>query len=206
MPVSKKNKNPKKELVEKKPKKKKATKKKLDTQKAVKKDIKEAVNQLPGLIIEQVKFENQMQKKAEELNEVNVPVKKFSRPQNNKDEKTKRLLMWLFVFIITAVIFSMWFWNVTVLFRDAGRNQSTEGLFGNVKTNYDQIMNSDLMAVDKTPTNDEVEKEKIKNSIKASLSSLFATIPTSTNNITTTTSSSKTDTNIEKTTTTIQSI
>lgn len=213
MPVSKKNKKIKKEPNKKTLSKKGGTKKKADPKKKIRKEIKNAVDQLPSLIIEQVKFENQSYKRTEESEEVSLPIQKFSKPQINNDDKTKKMLMWLFVFIITAVVFSMWFWNMTVMFKDVSRNNNTNNLLNNVKTNYEEIMNSNLMTdnqKDKTPltetdtqkdeTLSDEEKNKLKSSIKESLdfilftmnsstdalgTSSYTTTNTTTNNITT---------------------
>ena len=231
MPVSK-NKKPKKETpkkkkVAKKTAPKKSTKKKIakketvtkKVSKEVKKDIKDTIDKLPGLIVEQVKFapptngildKDEKQPKEKEEKYTAPPKKEFSKPRyEDPHDKKKRSLLWLFVFTLTAIIFGMWIWNVSVFFKDTGKIKKSEaGIFENAKQTYDEIMNQEIKDEigKELKEKDSISKEELKNSLKASLTSLFAnsssTIETTTTAVTSTLSDTSATTTIINTNTT----
>ena len=152
MPVSK-NKKIKKDSTKKIPKRKAKSTKKSPAKKTIRKkaekktskkveaDIKKAVDKLPGLIVEQIKFEQPFVEKQY------APIKKeFTDSRNHsKRDNGKRKLLWLFVLAITTIIFTMWIWNVTVFFKDTNRLRKTEaGLFDSAKETYNEIISQDI--------------------------------------------------------------
>ncbi|MFZ2189588.1 MAG: hypothetical protein WA057_05325 [Candidatus Magasanikiibacteriota bacterium] len=165
--------------------------KKIKTTRAVKKEIKKAVNKLPGLIAEQIKFENQ----SPVLEDHHEPPAK-TRVYQDPNENNKKKLLWLFVLIIATVIFLMWAWNLTVVFKDTGRNTTNDfGLIDAAKEKYEATMKQNFTKDTTTNTlaqEKTIEEEKIKTSLKASLNKLLSNMTSSTvssteQNITTTT-------------------
>ena len=155
-------------------------------------DIKNAVDKLPGLIVEQVKFEKeklQPQKQPAKIREeIKEPVKNYSTTIANNNDRSKRRLLWLLVFTLTLVVFIMWFWNLTVAFKDVGRSSSTgSNLIGDVKESYENIMKTTLGGdEEKVEENkDDIDKDKVKDSLKASLLSLISNTSTTTTTFTT---------------------
>lgn len=215
MPVSK-NKKPKKKAIKKVVKKttkksttKKPTKKKKVVKKAVKKivkkktgkkttpkkvekkieaEIKEAVDKLPGLIVEQVKFS--------EPEEETYTKKEFSHPTYyNKNEKKKRQLLWLTVTAFTAVILVMWGWNTITMFTDTKNIQkNNQGILDQARADWENVQNTMDEKLEEEKIIEPVAKEEptevdIKDSLKASLTELLNAVnATSTATTTNTTS------------------
>jgi len=204
MPVNKNKKktNLKKESDKKKKSSKKIVKKqktKTDSQidKEMKKEIKEAVKHLPGLIAEQIQFEQ-----PEEIEEeIFIPPKKeFSRPRyETEEDRKKRRLIWIPVIAITSLIFAMWAWNVLVLFGDTNKSQEDrKGIFEIAKESYSEVMNQDVGNSVKEDLEQKQKEndQKLKAALQKSLDDLAVNLvskvdtinTTSTININTTTS------------------
>ncbi|HBU06966.1 MAG TPA: hypothetical protein DEB09_02690 [Candidatus Magasanikbacteria bacterium] len=173
------------------PTKKSATTKKIKTTRAIKKDIKKAVDKIPGLISEQIKWQNP----TLEVNDDNSKTPTKPEYYQNNGEENKKKLLWLFVLIIAALVFLMWAWNLTVVFKDTNRNATNDfGLIDVAKEKYEATMKQNFIKDTTTNTlaqEKTIEEEKIKTSLKASLNKLLSNITSSTvssteKNITTT--------------------
>ncbi len=145
--------------------------------KALQAGIKEAVDKLPGLIVEQVKFSEQEKE--------TYTKKEFSHPTYySNDEKKKRQLLWLTVIAFTAVILGMWGWNTVTMFTDTKNIQkNNQGILDQAKNNWENIQNTldeeiDIKEDVETTTKEEPTKVDIKDSLKASLAELLNTINT----------------------------
>ena len=131
----------------------------------VKESIHEAVDKIPGLIVEQVKFAKPKSKKPT-----------FHKPEPfTVEDKNKVRLLWLIVALIGLIILGMWSWNLFVYFKDtktAAKNQP--GLLQSAKDSFENIMKDNLdndftnqlkkqQAENTLPTSTtEADKEKIK--------------------------------------------
>ena len=157
--------------------------KKTSEKKTLKRDIKKAVEKLPGLIVERVRLsESQTEKEI-------PPQTQQEEPRSNKHarmQQNPRQARWLWtgVIIFCLVIFSMWGWNMYVMITD-----TTEGAGSNSGWLPDPVRD-DLRTVwqevgapdDQTDENETI-KEKIKSDLRglvAQIKSLPAAVATST--------------------------
>ena len=82
------------------------------------KDIKKALDKIPGLIFEQVKFTPPPKEEKKDKPQI--------QPENSpKEEKKKKKLMWLGVIIITLIILLMWSWNTFINFDTLSKNKKS---------------------------------------------------------------------------------
>ncbi len=112
--------------------KKTAAVKKIAAKKSLKKDIAEAVRNIPELVAGQVQLDettpkNYEQPKSFESNTVldRLPLAKKIPPY--QPPKHSGLLLWLGVGIISLAVFVVWFFNIKTMVLDFGKNKSPEG-------------------------------------------------------------------------------
>lgn len=141
-------------------KKKKITKK-------IKREIKRAVDGLPGLMIEHVKFK-EIERPAE-LQKLPAPkhydeiethsLKTLPYYEDSGVIRQKKIWLWTGVTIFSAIVFLMWGWNMRAAFQDS---------FTNTKTKQPGITETA-----KTTWQDAMETNDLKNQIKNNLVSIF---------------------------------
>ena len=148
------------------------------TNKKIKKEIKRAVEQLPGLMIEHVKF-----KEIEQPTEVKklpaptryeeIETKTFkSLPyEDEKIVRQKKIWLWTGVTIFSAVVFLMWGWNMRAAFQDSFTNTKKQpGITETAKTTWQDTMET---VKSKTPIAPEENLDDLKNKVKNNLVSIF---------------------------------
>ena len=165
-------------------KKKKITKK-------VKKEIKRAVEGLPGLMIEHVKFKEI--EPPEELQKLPAPTRydeiethpiKTLRYEDGGAIRQKKIWLWTGVTIFSAIIFLMWGWNIRAIFQDSFANTKTKqpGITDTAKTTWKETVEAveSNKPTDK-PTTPTKNLDDLKNKVKDNLSGLLSTITNTTN-------------------------
>ena len=110
-------------------KRKKTTKKRKvsgNIDKTIKKNIKNAVNQIPQMIVEERSFDFAQDKDIESnLTQVKTETEnnlKITYQYNTKEYKLKQKLMWFGVTIFTSTIIFMWFLVTNATFFDVNKN------------------------------------------------------------------------------------
>lgn len=181
-------------------KKTKKTKKKTATKKKIEKDIKEAVKKIPEFLFTKVdpapstgaQVETPKpapaEIKAEIKDEPETTVIPPKPPVIDYNQyKTRRIILWASVLFLSAIIFGMWAWNMTTMWRDAKLKKSPEeSLWQEAKTDINklQIPTDELSAALeknkiqeelKTQIEKEMAKAKIKNTIGQNLANYMAT-------------------------------
>ena len=111
----------------KKPSRKKSTTKK-STQ--IEKDIKAAVEKIPGLIYEKVEFTEPALSQLPKEEPPKIPV-------DYESVKRKRFYVWLSVIAVTLMIFAMWIWNTSIFFSAA--KDGSKNLVNNLKKDWQKI-------------------------------------------------------------------
>lgn len=153
-------------------KKKKITKK-------IKREIKRAVDGLPGLMVEHVKFKEIEQ--PPELKKLPAPeryeeieTKAFKSLPYDDEQIVRQKKIWLLtgVTIFSAIVFIMWGWNMRSTFQDSFTNTKTKqpGITDTVKTTWQETMET---TEPKTPIVPVENLDEIKNQIKNNLVSVF---------------------------------
>ncbi|KKQ26963.1 MAG: hypothetical protein US42_C0018G0037 [Candidatus Magasanikbacteria bacterium GW2011_GWC2_37_14] len=171
MPVKKKS-------TSKKSNEKKSTNKKSTEHKQIKKDIKAAIEKIPGLIYEKVEFT--------ESNLSQIPQQKLenSTPVDYETIKRKRLYVWLAVIGITILIFGMWLWN-TRTFLQIAKNDSSE-FVNTIKKDWQKINQEKDSELQKLIP-EKVSDENLDQILKNSLIKTFNNLATSTSSTVSTT-------------------
>lgn len=157
-------------------------KKKID--KKVKRNIKKAVEQLPGLMVEHVKFKEI--ERPQEIAKLPAPthheeIETSAHPalpyRDDKIIRQKKIWLWTGVFIFSVVVFTMWAWNMRAVFLDSFTNTKTEqpGLTETAQTTWQNTIKTLSVSQPVSPSaptkneseeNDSVNlKEQIKNNI-----------------------------------------
>ena len=170
----------------------KKTPKKKSPSKKIKADIEKAVDHIPSLIVEQVKFNEPTKKALSPRPKVNIVYA-------SKAQSKRRTLMWVGVGIITLVVFIMWFWNARSTLIDIRNNKNTtaEGqIINNARADLRTIMLS-IAAGDDDELSETLEEvtpnEDIKNSLRATIGSLLDSSSTATPTSTLSTIATSTD-------------
>ncbi|MBI4993256.1 MAG: hypothetical protein HZC26_03955, partial [Candidatus Magasanikbacteria bacterium] len=171
--------------------------KKPKKEKISKKEVKEAVEKLPGLIVEQVRLsEPEPQKEAAEIEQAPEPIQ--TRPETPRSNNRTRLRhdprqtrwLWTGVVIFCLVIFSMWGWNMYVMITDATQgNGSDKGWLPDPVKDDLRTVWQEVGAPDNESDGNETIKEKIKTDIK----SLITQVKNLPDAITTSTTASSTE-------------
>lgn len=147
--------------------------------KKVKRDIKKAVEQLPGLMVEHVKFKEIEQpaelKKLpapERYDEIETHQLKALPYEDSGVIRQKKIWLWTGVTIFSAIVFLMWGWNMRSTFHDSFANTKTKqpGITDTVKTTWQETMET---TEPKTPTAPKENLDEIKNQIKNNLVSFI---------------------------------
>lgn len=162
-------------------------KKKAKVSKKDKKEIKKAVEKLPGLIIEQVRLSEpaphavepilKSESKIEAEQEKKRPINTYHGP---------RQVRWLWVGVISfcLVIFSLWGWNMYILITDATEETgSNKGWLPDPVKEDLRTVWQEVGAPDDETDKNETVKEKIKSDLRglvAQIKSLPAAVTTST--------------------------
>lgn len=131
--------------------------KKQKANKKVKRDIKKAVEQLPGLMIEHVKFPELPA--PTRYDEIETHPLKALRYEDGGAIIQKKIWLWTGVTIFSAIVFLMWGWNMRAAFQDS---------FANTKTKQPSITETA-----KTTWRDAMETNDLKNQIKNNLVSIY---------------------------------
>lgn len=127
----------KKENEKKQPSKRTARKKSAKKDKRIKKEIKEAVDKIPGLIFESAVFN----RPAENLvyRELASAEPRFW-PEANRQEQRRRSMMWTGVIVLTLIVFGLWLFNLRAVFGDTLRGKTTEkSLWEEARTGWKEI-------------------------------------------------------------------
>lgn len=115
----------------------KKNKKSLSTKK--RKEIREAANSIPGLLIEHVSFTNtddQSKKSEAKINQ-----KYMLSPEKQKEQQKKRFTVFLGVGTIVIALFSLWVFNIRSFFFDSKHTLSNEEqLIDKLKKNFDSTV------------------------------------------------------------------
>jgi len=138
---------------------KKIAKQKKD--KKIKQDIKNAVNKIPSLFVEQIKFQKPLSSEtnnsadSEIINEDStdnynyndiIPPRKITTPKDkimaeySYQNKMKKFL-WLIVIFVAGIVFSFWGWKTYTIFKDAKAVKNTASPFTSVKTDLTKALN-----------------------------------------------------------------
>ncbi len=191
--------------VKKKPKKKpaKKTDRKKTTANKIKKsnqkEIKKAVEKLPGLIVEKIKIqekiaeENLNSRPAPTIMEIKElkPVGEIKTRvgENFDDGRDKKWLMWLGVIIFITIIFGLWGWNLYVKFQDSAKIKELIPI-KNIQTDWENILDENgisnseetttpILETPTTTTEAVGETIDLKEKIKQNLNNLINAINTS---------------------------
>ncbi len=219
MPVKKERKNKKQKKSEK-PEKKRPAKKKTGSKKTSKttkkglnkKEVKKAVDKLPGLIIEQIKLEEETNKnkQAEPRPTESRELKPAKKPKqadwkNYYDGRDRKWLLWFGVIIFTSMVFVMWGWNLFVKIQDTVDSEEME-ILPRAKKDLQIILEE---PIDETEEQESITEEAvvvttteenlfdIKEKIKQNLSDLISTATSSTISTTTTSTAQTSTTTLE---------
>lgn len=152
--------------------------KKQKANKKVKRDIKKAVEQLPGLMVEHVKFKEIEQppelKKLpapERYEEIETKAYKSLPYEDERTVRQKKIWLWTGVTIFSAIIFLMWGWNMRSAFQDSFTNTKKQpGITDTVKTTWQETMET---TEPKTPIAPKENLDEIKSQIKNNLVSFI---------------------------------
>lgn len=163
------------------------------TAKKIRREIKKAVEQLPGLLIEHVRFQ-ELEKASETLElpepvhhgRIETRVRQALLSGGEKIIRQKKLWLWTGVVAFTVLVFAMWTLNVRVMWQDSlrGENRPTSILV-ETKKEWQDIM--------KTAEGETKKTEEMVADIKEKLSSILlmsAIMPSSTTESMVTTTSS----------------
>jgi len=171
--------------------------KKLKKEKISKKEVKEAVEKLPGLIVERVRL-SESEKEIETPQIEQIPEPNKTQPTEKNSNNRTRMRhnpsqthwLWTGVVIFCLVIFSMWGWNMYVMITDA-----TQGTGSNRGWLPDPVKD-DLRTVWQevgAPDDATDKKETIKEKIKTDLKLLITQVKNLPDAITTSTTASSTE-------------
>ena len=150
--------------------------KKQKANKKVKRDIKKAVEQLPGLMVEHVKFK-EIERLAElpklpaptRYEEIETHPLKALRYENDESIRQKKIWLWTGVIIFSAIVFLMWGWNMSAAFRDSFAKKQP-GIVETAQTTWQDAMQP--TQTDK-PTAPIENLDNLKNQIKNNLISIL---------------------------------
>ncbi|PIZ95563.1 MAG: hypothetical protein COX81_00660 [Candidatus Magasanikbacteria bacterium CG_4_10_14_0_2_um_filter_37_12] len=164
--------------------KKTTKKKKTNLGGQTKKQIKQAAEDIPGLIAKEM---IETQQKTPHTNKKYTTKDLLQDSKNNN--KNKNHLMWLSVIAISTFIFIMWGWNLSGLIIDTKNRPVTEGTpINSIKENFQESMeiakqienggngsNGLQKTLDNIKQEDVVDKAKTKEDLKKLLSSIINT-------------------------------
>jgi len=157
----------------KKPSRKKSTTKKTQ----IEKDIKAAVEKIPGLIYEKVEFTEPNLSQLPKEEPAKIPV-------DYESVKRKRFYVWLSVIGITIIIFAMWIWNTSIFFSAA---KDSSGEFVNrVKKDWQKINQEKDSELQKLIP-EKITPENLEQVLKNSLTQVLNNLATSTSSTASTT-------------------
>lgn len=160
--------------------------KKQKANKKVKRDIKKAVEQLPGLMVEHVKFK-EIERPAEfkklpapeHHDEIETHTPKFLRYENDGAIRQKKIWLWTGVTIFSAVVFLMWGWNMRATFQDSFANTKKQpGITETAKTTWQDTMET---VESKKPATPVENPDELTNQIKKNIAGLLSAIANTTN-------------------------
>lgn len=186
------------------PAKKRPAKKKA-VKNTVKKEISQAVDAIPGLIVEHASFEKTKSIKKPPAK----PEPKHQVAYDYQEQMKKKSLLWFGVILLSAVIFTMWILNIKTAIFDLGfKNEPIDqGMVEQMKNDWEETKAS--MPVEETneikqALDKQTDGKDITTQVKDLLSTIFSTTPSSTesNSNTTTLPQSNTSTPILPNTTT----
>lgn len=157
--------------------------KKTRVTKKTKREIKKAVEQIPGLIFEHVRLQNQEEKPKISVEDL-YPVDNFVKPEekqkptpisyNHAQTQKKKMMMWSGVIILTTVVFAMWFLNAGMTIRDLkeGYTKTVPGITETAKQSWEETKPATTNG--QTDSNKPIENlDSLKNQIKNNLISIF---------------------------------
>lgn len=151
------------------------------------KEIRDAANSIPGLIIEHVSFEKTQANTAEQKN-TKSPSKYMLSNEKRLEHQKKRLTVFIGVGIVVLALGTLWVVNVRSFFFDTKHTLSNEEqLVNKIKQNFDTTIGQ----VTPRPTlasstqNAPVDTETLRAAVIAGLLSASSTTPTSSSSTTT---------------------
>ncbi len=154
--------------------------------KRVQKDIERAIEKIPGILTEHVRF---TETDSPPLPPHSSAAKYMKDEQVLAIERQKRRVLWIGVTCLLSIILIMWLWNARVAIYSLVRSPNTVP-WGTAKADFsaamatleqqDKKLNELLSAVTPTSTAATTSTEEAEEKLKASLLSLIAGSPTST--------------------------
>ncbi len=174
----------------KKTKKKNPAKKKSAPKKKIEKDIEEAVKKIPEFLF--TKVEAPEPAPAEITAAIKTEPKIALLPPSlplidYRQYQTRRMILWATVLFFSTIIFGLWIWNMTTLWREAQLKKTPEkNWWQEVKTEIKQLPTptaelsatlekNKIPAELKTQLEKELAKAKIKNILGQNIASYLAT-------------------------------
>lgn len=143
------------------------SKDKIKISKQEKQEIKEAAEQIPGLIFEHVRLQAHEEKpQIEPKKKTGHALIQYNYAQNQK----KKIILWIGVIVLTATVFAMWFLNIGTAFRDLkeGYTKIVPGITETAKQSWQETMPvtpTGQPAQTKETNNLDDLKKQIKNNI-----------------------------------------
>mgnify|MGYP003972778601 CR=1 FL=1 len=177
--------------------KKKRVSPKKSTNKVNKKELKKAVDRLPGLIAEKAKLEKkeiapeQITERPRDVIEIRelkpTGETKTRVGQNYDDGRDKKWLMWLGVIIFATAILALWGWNLIVKFQDTAKIDNL-GIIKEVKEEIQTTLKVSETEEDEetneaesvNPPPEGEDGESLKEKLKQNIASIITTIKTGT--------------------------
>lgn len=149
----------------------------------IKKDIKRAVENIPGLLVEHVGIENMKKTEAKKK------LATHGQSHQTQSAKSSKIIIWFGVGSLTLIIFAMWIWNTKTLFYDIGYAKSTEkelwesttndlGVILSGMTEQEKDLLREQTAKTEKEINKKIEEENKKEKIKQTLSALINSVTT----------------------------
>ncbi len=147
--------------------------------KRVRADIKKAVEQLPGLMVEHVKFK-EIERPAElqklpastRYEKIETHPLKALRYENDEAIRQKKIWLWTGVTIFSAIVFLMWGWNMRAAFQDSFSNTKKQpGITETAKTTWQDTM--ETVESNKPTVPIENNSDDLRNQIKNNLISIL---------------------------------
>jgi hypothetical protein len=140
--------------------------------KKIKKEIKRAAEQIPGLIFEHVRLQNQ-----QETTSTKEPVATEEQqetkdaPHDYQSVQRKKKIMWAGVIGLTAIVFAMWVINTKLAFTDI-KNDYAKPVPGITET-AQKTWQETMKEPENKPASNVENLEKLKNQIKNNIISIF---------------------------------
>lgn len=144
----------------------------------IKESIKQAVNQIPGIIAEQITFKKNMSQ-----NDPEIQNQKMLRHYHI--QRQKKTLLWFGVICLSAVIFLMWAWNTKIYFYLFQNNLEKNNIWSDSKEDLQKILinleeTNDIQKIIDNSTKKNERELQTNSAIVESINTILNGISTST--------------------------